>query len=310
MSALLVGCNSQNNHSINTVKLGDAHLCEKYSGLPVNWIRDNKAGMAFIKGGEFEIGNNSSYPEERSVLKSKRTVNDFWIDRTEVTNAQFESFVKATDYITQAELQGDAAVFIPADQSADLSWWKLVKGANWKQPNGPNDSYVIKPNEPVRMITLADAIAYANWLGRDLPTEEQWEYVAKLNQKADLGPTTHGVNSNIWHGEFPFENKGIDGYEGVAPVGCYSPNQAGLFDMIGNVWEYTQTPFEGSHDDHMGMSQLKSEAQKVHNIYTIKGGSFLCASNYCQRYTVTARHPQEADLAISHVGFRTVLNLK
>lgn len=310
MTALFVGCSSQNYKQTEKIQLGTVDLCEQYSGLPTHWIKDKNAGMVFIQGGAFKIGNNASYPEEKSLLQPQRKVNDFWIDRTEVTNAQFEAFVKATGYITQAEQQGDAAVFKPTTDTHELSWWKLVKGANWRHPNEPQDQTPIKPNEPVRMITLADAVAYADWLGRDLPTEEQWEYVAKLKLGNEGEDTHQGVKYNIWHGEFPYENQGVDGYEGVAPVGCYAPNSAGLFDMIGNVWEYTKTPFVGSHDDHMGVSQISTHDKQSHNAYTIKGGSFLCASNYCQRYTVTARHPQEVDLAISHVGFRTVINVK
>lgn len=294
------------------VKLGGKTQCQQYSGLPHNWLKQSEAGMVKISGGTFQIGNNQSYPEERALYKSERTVADFWMDATEVSNAQFESFIQATGYITEAEKQGEGAVFIPPQGKVkELAWWSLVKGASWKKPWGPNASRQILPNEPVRMITLKDAIAYADWLGHELPTEEQWEYAAKgFTQARDVSADMEHIDANVWQGEFPYQNDNKDGFIDVAPVGCFKANAFGLYDMIGNVWEYTNSPFTGTHDDHMGMYQLKSEKAPVFNQYTIKGGSFLCASNYCMRYRASARHPQEADLAISHVGFRTVKNIK
>ncbi|PJG42186.1 cysteinyl-tRNA synthetase [Acinetobacter tandoii] len=295
------------------LNLGDRNKCKQYSGLPLNWQKQPEAGMVKIHGGTFNIGNNESYPEEKALYKSKRTVTDFWIDATEVTNAQFQSFVSATGYITEAEKQGEAAVFIePKKPVNELAWWSLVKGANWKQPWGPNSSRKVEPNQPVRMITLKDAMAYADWLGRDLPTEEQWEYAAKgFTHDRDVSADLKHVDANVWQGEFPYQNDNKDGYRDVAPVGCFAANGFGLYDMIGNVWEYTKSPFTGTHDDHMGMNQLEShQANPAFNFYTIKGGSFLCASNYCMRYRAAARHSQEIDLGISHVGFRTIKNIK
>ena len=209
-------------------------------------------------------------------------MDNFYIDATEVTNAQFQSFVDATGYVTEAEKQGEAAVFIQPDQTVnDLGWWKLEKGISWKYPWGKQAKRKILPNEPVRLTTLKDAIAYADWLGREIPTEEQWEYAAKSFTKE----------------------------EDVAPVGCFEANPYGLYDMIGNIWEYTRSPFSGNHDDHMGNhAQIKTEFSNIANNYTIKGGSYLCADNYCARYRASARQSQEANLAISHVGFRTIKN--
>ncbi|WP_086207356.1 formylglycine-generating enzyme family protein [Acinetobacter sp. ANC 4648] len=293
----------------NTV-LGNLIKCDAYSGLPQQWLATKHAGMILIKGGTFQIGSNDHYPEERSVFQSERTVEDFWIDATEVTNAQFRSFIQATGYMTEAEQQGEAAVFIQPTQAVDeLTWWKLVPSANWKQPTGPN-SRPIADNEPVRMITLKDAMVYAEWLGREIPTEEQWEYAAKaFTQQRDVSASLDEkhMNANVWQGEFPYKNDKIDNFADVAPVGCFEANEFGLYDMIGNVWEYTQTPFIGSHDDHMGTEQqLHAHKTKVFNSYTIKGGSYLCASNYCARFRASARQPQEINLAISHVGFRTI----
>ncbi len=234
------------------------------------------------------------------------------MDQTEVTNAQFATFVEATHYVTDAEKQGGGAVFIQPHHHVEMmQWWHFIQGANWKQPWGKNSQQVTLPNEPVRMVTWNDAIAYANWLGHDLPTEAEWEYAAKSFQsKSDVGPNVDGeIVANTWQGDFPVINNHIDGFEGVALVGCYRKNPFGLYDMIGNVWELTNTPFTGSHDHHMGdpamLRKSKSEIVK----YTIKGGSYLCAENYCQRYRAASRQPQEIDLATSHVGFRTVKRL-
>lgn len=292
--------------------LGSQSQCQQYSGLPPNWQKQSEAGMVKIPGGTFQIGNNQSYPEERALYKSERKVADFWIDATEVTNAQFQSFIDATGYVTEAEQQGEAAVFTPPEkQVSELAWWSLQKGAYWKQPWGANFTRKIQPNEPVRMVTLKDAIAYADWLGRELPTEEQWEYAAKgFARERDISADLNHLNANVWQGQFPYQNDNKDGYVDVAPVGCFEANGFGLYDMIGNVWEYTNSPFIGTHDDHMGMHQLNNHQSPTFNRYTIKGGSFLCASNYCMRYRASARHAQEIDLGISHVGFRTVKNIK
>lgn len=294
------------------LSFGNPENCKNYKGLPQNWLKQPEAGMVKISGGTFQIGNNDSYPEERALYKSEREVQAFWMDTTEVTNAQFQSFVDATSYVTEAEQQGEAAVFTPPEkQVSELAWWTLTKDAYWKQPWGLNSTQHIQPNQPVRMITLKDAMAYADWLGRTLPTEEQWEYAAKgFSQERDVSADLNHIDANVWQGEFPYQNENKDGYPEVAPVGCFTANGFGLYDMIGNVWEYTSSPFFGTHDDHMGMQQLDTHQTPTFNRYTIKGGSFLCASNYCMRYRASARHAQEIDLGISHVGFRTVKNIK
>lgn len=292
--------------------LGGLEKCRHYSGLPADWKKNPDAGLVKIPGGTFQIGNNQSYPEEQALYKSERTVADFWMDATEVTNAQFQSFVDATGYVTEAETQGEAAVFTqPKAQVSELAWWSLVKGANWKQPWGPESKRKVQANEPVRIITLRDALAYADWLGRELPSEEQWEYAAKgFGEARDVSADLQHINANVWQGQFPYQNDQKDGFIDVAPVGCFKANRFGLYDMIGNVWEYTNSPFAGTHDDHMGMQQLDQHQTPYFNRYTIKGGSFLCAANYCMRYRASARHAQEIDLGISHVGFRTVKNIR
>lgn len=314
-SVLLSACGAPPKEDVPVkpqMALGSQSQCQQYTGLPPNWQKQADAGMVKVSGGTFQIGNNQSYPEEQALYQSERQVADFWIDATEVTNAQFQSFVDATGYVTEAERQGEAAVFTPPQgQVKELAWWSLVKGASWKQPWGPDSTRKTQPNQPVRMITLKDAIAYADWLGHELPTEEQWEYAAKgFTKERDVGADLNHIDANVWHGEFPHQNDNKDGYPDVAPVGCFAANGFGLYDMIGNVWEYTNSPFSGTHDDHMGMQQLHQHQGPMFNRYTIKGGSFLCASNYCMRYRASARHAQEIDLGISHVGFRTVKNIK
>ncbi|MCU4707761.1 formylglycine-generating enzyme family protein [Acinetobacter pittii] len=311
----LAGCNQHKEvelSSVTTHQLGNIEKCKSYAGLPVNWPNQKDAGMVKIPAGKFSIGTNDAYPEERSVLGQQIQVNAFMIDQTEVTNAQFDQFVKTTHYITDAEKQEGGAVFIPPDHQVDMmQWWHFVQGADWRHPWGKVSSRKALPNEPVRLITWNDAMAYANWLGHDLPTEAEWEYAAKGYQsKSDVGPNINGkISSNTWQGDFPYNNETQDGFADVAPVGCFSKNPFGLYDMIGNVWELTNTPFTGNHDHHMGDPSVLRQNNGEIVKYTIKGGSYLCSENYCQRYRAASRQPQEIDLATSHVGFRTVKRL-
>lgn len=326
-----------NVHTANAVKplvLGNLSACETYNGTPVDWLKSETAGMQLIKQGRFNIGSTQGYPDELP-LNSKQALNipAFWIDQTEVTNAQFASFVKATAYVTDAEKQGGGAVFIAPKEGESIrpnSWWHFIKGATWQHPIGPDSDIHGKENRPVILLTKNDAEHYATWLGHDLPTEAQWEYAARLDENATESAHAphdgqHQPAANYWQGEFPLKNDKTDHFAGVAPVGCFNANKTGLYDMIGNVWEWTQTAYSGSHEDHQydahqdhqqdhggDPSQVKrqSNAFNSNQPYTIKGGSYLCAANYCVRYRATARYPQEADLATNHVGFRTVLNIK
>ncbi|ONG41894.1 hypothetical protein BKE30_02065 [Alkanindiges hydrocarboniclasticus] len=332
------------------LKLGALQNCMHYSGLPENFGKDPKAGMAYIASGELQIGSTQGYQDELPLKSGKAShIAAFWIDQTEVTNAQFSRFVKATGYMTDAEKTGGGAVFVPPGAGAAISnnsWWHFVKGANWKQPHGPGSSIQNKDHEPVVLVTKNDAEHYAVWLGHDLPTEAQWEYAAKAQlplqgqeQQAkahkvnllDKAPhDKHGIPSaNYWQGDFPLQNTQADHFAGIAPVGCYAANPYGLYDMIGNVWEWTQSPYYNSHeqdadahnlpDGHGGNPALARNSTTQATAFdrgfearsfVIKGGSYLCAANYCVRYRAAARHPQETNLPTSHVGFRTVLNLK
>lgn len=306
---LFCGCHKTVAEKQATLKLGNVASCKSYSGLPSGWPDQKQAGMIKLPAGDILFGTLNGYSDERPFTQKSNHVPAFMIDATEVTYAQFAEFVRQTGYKTDAEKQGGAAMFVqPAQPVAELQWWHFEKGANWKYPWGLSSHKRPQPNDPVRMVTWNDAYAYANWLGHDLPTELEWEYAAKgFQQQSDIGPQHEGhITANYWQGEFPYQNNKEDGFAEVAPVGCFDANPFGLYDMIGNVWEWTQTPYTGSRDHHMGdPAQYRHRHDHVLQ-YTIKGGSYLCASNYCARYRAAARHPQELDLATSHVGFRTV----
>lgn len=309
-------------------------LCTNYSGMPVpSSDKQAPAGMIFVPGGTFLMGSGNAYPEERPPRRA--TVSGFWIDRHEVTNAQFAAFVAATGYKTVAErglsakdypdlppeaLVPGSMVFFEPDKNARVrtnEWWRYAPGADWRHPTGPGSSIAGKDNHPVVHVSYADALAYANWAGRSLPTEAEWEFAARggLDGK-DFAwgdeQTPEGVwMANSWQGFFPFEDDKSDGYHGTAPVGCYSANGKGLFDMIGNVWEWGTDWYRPGHHFAEGAADPRGPADISATVggqvRVIKGGSWLCAPNFCARYRPAARQPQEADLGASHIGFRTVL---
>jgi len=255
-----------------------------------------------VPGGAFIKGAGSYYPEEGNPTKV--FVSPFLVQTTEVTNEQFAEFVRSTSYITNAEKNGGSAQFINSATAAvnSESWWKLDSHATWKSPNGENSpgdkniEWSGETDHPVVHVSLNDARAYAEWAGGRIPTEVEWEYVASLGspQPKNLKPTVSSpdvsVRANIWTGIFPVYNDEKDGYSGTAPVGCYEPSALGVYDMIGNVWEWTETPFTPVKPTN----------------FTIKGGSFLCAKNYCSRYRSAARESFESDFSAAHVGFRIV----
>jgi formylglycine-generating enzyme len=285
-------------------------------------------GMVWIPPGSFAFGD-TVYPEEKPVRPV--SVRGFWMDRTEVTNAQFAAFVAATGYVTTAERAVDAGLHpgLPPDMQkpgavvfvdpADLpgggdirQWWQYIPGAQWRHPGGPKTTLEGLDALPVVAVTAQDAQAYAQWKGRQLPTEQEWEWAALGGQTETPGNTAQPQEANTWQGFFPLSNQAKDGFARAAPVGCFKPNAYGLFDMIGNVWELTTDRYSESHSprdnrppDQAPLAQRPGETGARH---VIKGGSFLCAPNYCMRYRAGARQPQEDDLASSHVGFRTVLH--
>jgi formylglycine-generating enzyme len=309
--------------------------CGAYGGLPAG--EGETAGMVSIPGGSFKMGSERHQPEER--FSHIVRVAGFWIDRHEVTNAQFRQFVDATGYVTIAERSPDpapangttfdlqapgSAVFVQpktARAGGQLSqWWQYVEGANWRQPTGPGSSIAGQDNHPVVHVTYDDAQAYAKWRGRSLPTEAQWEFAARGGRDgeddwssafdADGKPI-----ANTWQGIFPVVNTNDDGFAGAAPVGCFKPNGYGLYDMIGNVWEWTSDWYRSGHPREAAvnpagphLASIRVAADQAAS-RVIKGGSYLCAMNYCSRYRPAARQPQEVDLSTVHLGFRTVLNM-
>jgi len=313
---------------------GQLGSCAAYSGLPSD--DGAAAGMVFIRGGTFVMGSERHRPEERFTHTVR--VDGFWIDRHEVTNAQFREFVAATGYVTLAERGLDPAthpgmprellvpgsvVFVPPTNVASggriTQWFQYVAGANWRAPTGPGSTIAGKDNHPVVHIAYEDALAYARWRDRELPTKAQWEFAARGGRDgeddwssafdADGKPI-----ANTWQGIFPVYNTNEDGYVGTAPVGCFKPNGYGLYDMIGNVWEWTSDWYRPGHPREKAVNPTGPELQDLaltggqSPSRVIKGGSFLCASNYCSRYRPAARQPQEVDLGAAHLGFRTVLN--
>ena len=250
---------------------------------------DELGSYVQIHSGTLVKGNNPIYPEERSSERFE--VDAFWIQTHEVTNAQFQEFVDATGYVTEAErgiAEGRAgagsAVFIhPGAANEETVTWTLGVTTTWRSQSE-------RLNAPVVHVTKQDAEAYANWAGGRLPNEVEWEYAAQLglpdpeNQMSGAYSEA-GPRANTWQGIFPTADTGEDGFRGIADVGCFEADKIGLYDMIGNVWEWTDTPFNaGTH--------------------TIKGGSFLCADNFCRRYRPAARQPQETDFSSNHIGFR------
>ncbi len=292
----------------------------------------------WIEGGIFTMGSDDSYREEMPAHSVK--LDGYWMDTHEVSNVQFAQFVKETGYITVAERMPDPKEFVgvppemmkpgsvlftpPGKGERMTSWWTYVPGVNWKHPEGLTSSIENKPDFPVVHIAFEDAQAYADWAGRSLPTEAQYEFAARSKKEkeryawggAELAPNNQ-YKANTWQGLFPIQNTKEDGYEGIAPVACYEANDYGVYDLIGNVWEWTGDWYAPRHDpkdnvNPQGVSQDKSyDKNNVgYPVRTIKGGSYLCAPNYCKRYRPAARHAQDTGLGTGHIGFRTVLNTK
>jgi formylglycine-generating enzyme len=299
--------------------------------------------MVFISGGVFHMGSDKHYPEEAPVHRVK--VDSFWICATPVTNRQFRDFIDATGYVTFAEIPPDPAgypgalpemlrasslVFMPPKGPVDLrnwsAWWTFMAGADWRHPYGPGSSIKGLDEHPVVHIAYQDAEAYAAWAGKELPTEAEWEYAARGGlEGADFawgGELAPGgkLMANIWHGEFP--HRKIGRHKRTSPVKAFPPNGYGLYDMIGNVWEWTSDWFSSRHMGNAAKAccipqnprggpressfdPCQSEIKIPRKV--LKGGSHLCAPNYCRRYRPSARHPQPVDTSTSHAGFRCIV---
>jgi formylglycine-generating enzyme required for sulfatase activity len=281
-----------------------------------------------LAGGTFIMGEDDVYAEEGPVRRT--TVSGFWIDPHEVTNRQFAEFVKATGYVTVAEkpvdprqfgvplaqipadlLKPGSAVFTPPAKPSTryLDWWKYVPGASWRKPYGPNGPDAV-PQEPAVHLAWADMQAYARWKHGRIPTEAEWEYAASAGRpERNVQPAPD--KANTWQGVFPLVNEGSDGFKGIAPVGCFAANAFGLYDMVGNVWEVTSDFYRAGHDPKDNDNPHGPDESAAFDPQSpgtpsrvMKGGSYLCAPNYCQRYRPAAREGRDPGMGASNVGFR------
>ena len=276
-----------------------------------------------IPAGVFRMGSTSFYPEEAPIHSV--AVQPFALERHPVTNAQYGAFVAATGYLTLAEQELDAAlygdaepgalVFRPTDGPVDLrdwrQWWRWVPGTSWRHPFGPDSTVEDKPDHPVVQVAYPDAVAFARWAGRRLPTEAEWEYAARAGSVSTYAwgeeeQPDGALMANTWQGNFPYRNDGALGWAGTSPVGAFPPNAWGLVDMIGNVWEWTATEYSAHHrlDVPPKACCTPTGPADPSISQTLKGGSHLCAPEYCHRYRPAARSPQSQDTATSHIGFR------
>ncbi len=286
-----------------------------------------RPGMVFVRGGEFTMGTDSeqSFANERPARRVR--VAAFWIDEHEVTNAQFARFVEATGHVTTAEvapkledimaqvppgtpppdpalLVPGALVFQPSAGPVALNppvWWHWTPGASWRRPEGPDSTIAGREDHPVVCVSWDDAVAYAGWAGKRLPTEAEWEVAARggLEKKryswGDEAPTDERPACNIWQGDFPYRNTLVDRFMRTAPVKSFAPNGYGLHDMAGNVWEWCS-------DRYLDPAEPYTPKR------IMKGGSFLCHVTYCESYRPSARRGTSPDTGMSHVGFRCVAN--
>ncbi|OMI15341.1 gliding motility-associated lipoprotein GldK [Bradyrhizobium brasilense] len=299
--------------------------------------------MVWIPGGTFRMGSDHHYPEEAPAHRA--SVDGFWIDRTPVTNAQFREFVRETGHITVAERPPDPAqypgalphmlyagslVFQPPRRVTTLrdwsQWWTLMKGANWRRPYGPRSNINVLGSHPVVHVAYADALAYAKWASKELPTEAEWEFAARGGLEAEEFAWGNALTpggkhmANTWQGNFPIQNLCEDGFDRTSPVTAFPPNGYGVHDMIGNVWEWTADWWSARHEADAakpccipqnprgGREEASYDpAQPAIPRKVLKGGSHLCAPNYCRRYRPAARHAEPVDTSTSHVGFRCVV---
>lgn len=307
-----------------------------------------RSGMIFVPGGTFRMGSDHHYPEEAPAHRV--SVDSFWIDEAPVTNAEFRRFVDATNYVTFAELAPKASdypgalphmlkagslVFNPPAGEIDIrnwrQWWEFRFGANWRRPYGRGSWIKGLDEHPVVHVAYCDAEAYAQWAGKELPTEAEWEFAARGGIDGaefawgdELTPGGQHM-ANTWQGIFPRENLKLDGYERTSPIKAFPPNGYGIHDMIGNVWEWTSDWYAPKHPadaqkaccipknprgprQDQSLDPCQPEIRIPRKV--LKGGSHLCAPNYCRRYRPAARHAEPIDTSTSHVGFRCIVRTR
>ncbi|MEC8832042.1 MAG: formylglycine-generating enzyme family protein [Bacteroidota bacterium] len=344
----LIGCRTKTDGANESIGITEIEGPPKLTDSPT----EAPEGMVWIPGGEFMEGAVAK--DKMAMMHEKPAhqvhVDGFFMDIHEVTNEQFVKFVDETGYVTVAEreidweemkkqlpegtpkphdsiLQPGSLVFKKTKSSVtnlyDYSqWWEWKIGANWKHPNGPESTIKDKENEPVVHIALEDAIAYCDWAGKRLPTEAEWEYAARANNKDLIFSWGNeieqlGSYANTWEGVFPVDNTKKDGFERSAPVMSYPNNDFGLYDMAGNVWEWTSDWYNTNYYKSLKDSIVINpkgprSAYNKNNPYAkekvIKGGSFLCSASYCASYRISARMATSPDSGMEHLGFRTVLS--
>jgi formylglycine-generating enzyme required for sulfatase activity len=354
---LFVSCNN----SANT-QVARADTMDCTSNLPsrisVKTVGNNihqadsasKKGMVWIPGGSFSMGSSDDHGRKVEYPPHPVAVSGFWMDATEVTNEEFRKFVEATGYITTAERKPDweelkkqlpagtpkppdsvmvpaALVFVASPQPITLNdasqWWSWVKGACWKHPEGENSDIRSKDNYPVVQVSWDDAVAYAKWAGKRLPTEAEWEWAARAGLKDQpyawgSEPITNGAQkTNIWQGHFPDRNTLEDGFATSSPVKSFHPNAYGLYDMAGNVWEWCSDWYDADFYAQQGGKLLQDPKGPTSSMdpeeptvpkKIVRGGSFLCHASYCASYRVSARMKTSPDTGLEHTGFRCVAN--
>jgi sulfatase modifying factor 1 len=287
-----------------------------------------RANRVRVPGGSFRMGSERFYREERPVRQA--SVEPFWIDVHPVTNAQFRRFVEATGYLTFSERTPDAAQYPDADpallvpgslvftrpaQRVGLrdyrQWWAYVPGASWRHPEGPDSSLTGRDDHPVVHVTYEDALAFAKWSGKALPTEAEWEFAARGGLDGadypwgdEFAPGDE-LRANVWIGRFPWESLKPEGSQRTTPVSAFPANGYGLYDVVGNVWEWTASAFDTPGAERSCCSTSDEDDAGARRV--VKGGSHLCAPNYCLRYRPAARQGQAIDSSTGHIGFRCIV---